>query len=144
MEGLCAIFLNDELVTAESDPETYRQLTSFWAAQNNLNPPIILIPRDVASLSKAVKYLYSSRLDFGIRGQGYMSAPTRDVLISLKAFNEFTFNDRDKTVTVGAGQPWSAVYEKLEENAPDYTGVALIPTGLLISLPEYKVLVCIH
>lgn len=123
MENLHSLLAQTEIVNRDSNPELYSQLTSLWPAQNNLNPPVVLIPQNVNSLSKVVKYLYMTDLDFGFRGHGYATPPVKDVLVSLCALDGFMFDEETEAVTVGAGQPWIAVFQKMDEVAPAYTGM---------------------
>ncbi|CEJ86181.1 hypothetical protein VHEMI04031 [[Torrubiella] hemipterigena] len=123
MAMLYSILSADEIITAKSNVAEYNRLTSFWDAQNNLSPPIVCAPKTIQSLSVALKYLYSTELDIGIRGNGYRSPPVKDVLVSLTHFDDFVFNADEETVTAGAGQQWTSVFEKIDEVAPEYTVV---------------------
>lgn len=123
MDMLYSILPADEIITAKSNATEYNRLTSFWDAQNNLSPPIVCAPKTIQSLSVALKYLYSTELDIGIRGNGYRSPPVKDVLVSLTHFDDFAFDADKETVTAGAGQQWTSVFEKIEEVAPEYTGI---------------------
>lgn len=122
MDGLHGLLPAHEIITQESHPARYNDLTTFWAAQVNLSPGAVLAPSQ-KTLAKVVEYLYHhTELDFGFRGQGYTSLPTKDVLISLESFDNFAYNCEKNTITVGAGQPWTNVYQQIEEHAPNYTG----------------------
>jgi FAD/FMN-containing dehydrogenase len=123
MEGLRSLLSKTDIVTHDSDPASYNELTVFWAAQKNLKPAAVIVPSDVETLAKVVHYLYNcTDLDFAFRGQGYMSVPTRDVLISLHKIDGFRYDAQKHTITVGAGQHWTPVYEEVERHAPNYTG----------------------
>ncbi|KAH8433855.1 uncharacterized protein LDX57_011492 [Aspergillus melleus] len=108
----------DEIITPES-PE-YQCFAQTWASQKQMNPGIVVRPKSAESLSKTVAYLYSTDLDIGIYGQGFMSASAKDVLINTSAFDDFHFDQHSELVTIGAGQTWSEVYRNLEKAAPEY------------------------
>ncbi|KAL4976604.1 hypothetical protein BDW66DRAFT_159602 [Aspergillus desertorum] len=103
----------DEIITPDS-PEC-RASVQTWAAQKQESPPVVVRPASIEALSKAIAYLYTTKLDFAIYGQGFSSASARDVLVNTSAFDDFHFDPQAETVTIGAGQPWSEVYRKLGE-----------------------------
>ncbi|KAL7911414.1 FAD binding domain-containing protein [Trichoderma velutinum] len=124
MESLYSFLPASAIVTQESDPSAYKKLTTCWAEQLNLHPQVVVAPPDVQSLSKTVKYLYDcTDLDFTFRGNGYCSLPAKDVLVSMHKFDEFTHDSDNQTITVGAGQAWKTVYEKVDVVAPKYAVV---------------------
>ncbi|KAL3446955.1 hypothetical protein BJX65DRAFT_278349 [Aspergillus insuetus] len=108
----------NEVITPDS-PE-YLPQSQTWANQKQLAPRLIVRPVTVESLSKALAYIYQTRLEFAIYGHGFMSTSAKDVLVNTSAFDEFHFDQHSELVTVGAGQTWSDVYEKLEKRAPSY------------------------
>ena len=120
------------LYTTESQP---------WAIQKDRKPSLVIRPKTVHSLGKAVAYLSSSSLEFSVRSQGFGSASAKDVLISLTAFDEFSFDREKEIVTLGAGQSWADYYEKMEKEAPEWTGMPfpclMLPVGFdsLIEMP---------
>ncbi|PKY03108.1 FAD-binding domain-containing protein [Aspergillus campestris IBT 28561] len=91
-----------------------------WAVQKDLHPRLVAVPTSPESLARLIAHLYKSHLHFGIRGQGFLSASAKDVLVSMTAFDEFHFDPHAEVATVGAGQTWGAVYRKLKEAAPSY------------------------
>ncbi|CAG2005679.1 unnamed protein product [Fusarium graminearum] len=109
MEDLVSLLGQCDIVTSQSDPATYKGLTTFWAAQNNLRP----------------------QLDFAFRGHGYASMPTKDVLLGMRKFNNFNCNAEQYTVTVivGVGQHWLDVWIRLLPGSPLLVPVLL--TALL-------------
>ncbi|KAJ3537009.1 hypothetical protein NM208_g6487 [Fusarium decemcellulare] len=122
MESLYSLLSASAIVTQESDPAAFKDLTACWAAQINLKPQAVIVPPDVQSLAKTVQYLYGQTgLDFAFRGQGYCSLPTKDILISMHKFSGFAHDPVKQTITVGAGQTWRAVYEMVDRVAPEYT-----------------------
>ncbi|OGM48992.1 hypothetical protein ABOM_003141 [Aspergillus bombycis] len=108
----------DEIITPQS-PD-YKASIQTWAAQKQAHPPLAIRPTSVEALSKAIAYLYATSLDFAIYGQGFSSASAKDVVVNTSAFDDFHFDPQAEVVTIGAGQPWSAVYRKLAETAPEY------------------------
>jgi FAD/FMN-containing dehydrogenase len=104
--------------------KSYANESRVWAAQKNLNPKLVIRPASEESLSKLLKFLSTTSLTIGVRSQGYGNASSKDVLISMTAFDTFSFNSDDKVVTLGAGQPWSGYYERMEKEAPGYTVIA--------------------
>ena len=93
-----------------------------FATNKDRNPLLVIRPKSVESLSKAVAYLANSSLDFKVRSQGFGSASAKDVVISLTAFDQFEFDRENETLLLGAGQSWTDYYKKMEENAPEYSG----------------------
>jgi FAD/FMN-containing dehydrogenase len=127
MDGLLALLPSSDIITPGSDHLRYKQLTTFWAAQINLNPRAVVVPSDSDRLSRVVEYLYNNtELDFAFRGHGYTSLPTKDILISLEHMNEFSYDAKEQTITVGAGQPWTEVYEQIETHAPNFAGKEIL------------------
>jgi FAD/FMN-containing dehydrogenase len=110
----------------------YPELTSTWAVQKNLHPRLVLQPADVNTLSKIIAYLSSTSLDFAVRGSGYGSASSKDVLISMTGFDEFQWDPELQVVTLGAGLTWRQYYEKMEVATPEYQGT--FPNSVLLLL----------
>lgn len=109
----------EETITPESP--LYNENTQPWASQKQQNPRLVVRPQSVESLSRVIAHLYNkTNLDFVIRGHGFMSASARDVVVSMTAFDEFQLDQHSERVTVGAGQTWRDVYQKLEGIAPQY------------------------
>ena len=122
---LKAALQGDDRVVAEPGSQLYDVETKTWASQRNLKPRVLVRPRDVEQLSNVLEYLNVEKaLDYGIRSGGIGSSSAKDVLISLSAFDEFAFDQETETITIGAGQTWSDVDRKLEEQAPGYAGTS--------------------
>lgn len=117
---LQSTFSGDEIIKP-SDP-TYAAETLTWAKQKDLHPKLVLRPRDVDSLQKAVGILSKSDLEWNVRSQGYGSSSAKDVLLSMTAFDDFKWDAENEVVYLGAGQTWRDYYRKMEEVAPDYQG----------------------
>lgn len=123
MDHLLSLLSPAEVITPQSDPVAYDELTTFWAAQANLRPKAVVAPTDAQSLAKAIPYLYNNtELDIRLRGHGYTSLPAKDILLSMHRFDSFSYNPDERTITVGAGQQWLSVYEALDKVAPRFTG----------------------
>lgn len=121
---LRSLLSSDELISPES-PD-YIESSKTWAAQKQCNPRLVVRPTSVQSLIKIIAHLYSTNLDFGIYGQGFMSASAKDVLVNISCFDEFHLDRTSTSVTVGAGQAWEQVYQRLEKEAPEYGSKQLV------------------
>lgn len=71
-------------------------------------------------MSKVVKALYESNLDFAIRGTGTGSVSAKDVILSTHGFKQFEFDERLETVTIGSGFTWGEVDALMEKYALGY------------------------
>ncbi|KAL4912287.1 hypothetical protein BDW62DRAFT_206624 [Aspergillus aurantiobrunneus] len=111
----------DEIIEPESPG--YVANCQTCAAQKQCSPRLIVRPTSVESLSRTIRHLYSTKLDFAIYGHGFMSASAKDVLVNILSFDDFNFDRSSKSITLGAGQTWEQVYQKLEEEAPAYAVV---------------------
>ncbi|EON68665.1 hypothetical protein W97_07923 [Coniosporium apollinis CBS 100218] len=111
-----------EEVIGPSSP-LYKDNTLCWAYQKDLKPALVLCPTSLPSLQATLKYLSNSELDFAIRSGGCGSSSAKDVILSMSAFNDFTFNAEEETVLVGAGQTWGDIYRKMESLAPGFAVV---------------------
>ncbi|KIX09742.1 uncharacterized protein Z518_00823 [Rhinocladiella mackenziei CBS 650.93] len=109
---------------SEPGTQVYADETKTWAAQRNLNPKVLVLPRSVNQVSRVLAYLNTSNLDFGVRSGGVGSSSAKDILISLAAFNEFSFDSASETITIGTGQTWGEVDRKVEEQAPGYASLS--------------------
>ena len=118
ISSLLAELDSDEIVLPQS--AEYIASSLPWAAQKDLKPSVVIRPKSVTSLSKVISHLYETDLDFVVRGQGFNSASAKDVMISMGNFDDFEFDRDRRQATVGAGQKWGRVYEKMEEVAPDF------------------------
>jgi cysteine desulfurase len=117
---LHSILEDHEIIQPHS--QLYQEETKTWAAQRNLSPKVLLRPRSVERLARALAYLNDTELDFAVRSGGVGSSSAKDVLISLGAFDGFEHEPAAGTITVGAGQTWGEVDQKLEQAASGYAG----------------------
>lgn len=53
---------------------------------------------------------------------GAGSSSAKGVLVSTRALREFEFDRENEVVTIGAGCIWSEYYEKMSQEAPEYSG----------------------
>lgn len=118
--------LSPEEIIEPSSP-SYLSESNTWAAQKNLHPRLVIRPATVESLSTALTYLSKSSLEFGVRSQGFGSSSAKDVLISMTKFDRFEFDREKEDVIVGAGQTWEEYYKKMEQVAPEYNGIVIVP-----------------
>ena len=100
----------------------YKDESTCWASQHDRHPALVIRPQTLSSLSSALAYLASTDLEIDARSQGFGSASAKDVLIALSAFDAFELDLENKTLILGAGQPWRRYYEKMEAEAPEWTG----------------------
>ncbi|KAI9375116.1 hypothetical protein BJX61DRAFT_550171 [Aspergillus egyptiacus] len=98
----------------------YTRYSATWASQKQQHPRLIVRPKTAESLARTIAYLYSTDLDFAIYGHGFMSTSAKDVLVNISAFDDFHLDEVSECVTVGAGQTWMQVYQKLENVAPGF------------------------
>ncbi|KAH8924353.1 FAD-binding domain-containing protein [Atractiella rhizophila] len=105
------------LPTSSSFPPYTKQ----WSIHHStLQPKVVVVPQNDSQLQGAVKLLYSSSFSFSVRSGGLVGSQNEDVILSLEAFSGFEWNEKEKTVLLGAGQVWRTVYEKMERLAPGY------------------------
>ncbi len=114
-------------IISPSSPD-YVANTETWSSAKDKHPRIVLRPTTIESLSKVIKYLSETDLEYKVRSQGYGSASASDVLISLSAFDDFEFHEKDEYVLLGAGANWGSYYDRMHTVAPGWS-------GMLFSLP---------
>ncbi|KAF2712030.1 FAD-binding domain-containing protein [Pleomassaria siparia CBS 279.74] len=113
-------FLDTDEIIEPSTAE-YHKNSQVWASHKFKHPQLVVRPKSLESLSNLLKILNDTDVDFAIRGGGCGSVSTPGVLISMSAFDDFVFTKEDETVTIGAGQLWRDIDQKLEEIAPEYS-----------------------
>jgi len=114
-------FLDADEIIEPSNPN-YEKESQVWAAHKFEHPQLVVRPKTIDSLSKLFKTLNETDVEVAIRGGGCGSVSTPGVLVSMSAFDGFEFNEKDETVTIGAGQVWRDIDRKVEEAAPGYSG----------------------
>lgn len=120
MESILSFLTPSEAINPASP--LYARESQVWSAQKNKHPKLVARPQTIETLSKLLRALNDSDLDFNVRSGGCGSASASDVLISMSAFDGFEFDREKEVVTVGAGQVWRDVDRKVEEQAPGYSG----------------------
>ncbi|KAJ5338862.1 hypothetical protein N7452_005590 [Penicillium brevicompactum] len=118
LTALHSLLRADEIINPDSP--NYLPSIQTWAAQKYASPSLVIRPTSIDTLSKLLVYLYTTNHDFAIYGHGFSSASAKDVLMNTSAFDDFQFDAHSESVTIGAGQTWSNVYQKLGEVAPEY------------------------
>lgn len=94
-------------------------ISSYWAQQETLiTPECVLSATSALDVSAALKVLVPRRCKFAVRGGGHGAiagvANIEDgVTIDLRGLNSVIVSSDRKTVTVGGGQSWGPVYDKL-------------------------------
>lgn len=120
MEQIRAVLTPSEII--EPSSPNYALESQVWSAHKNQHPQLVARPQSIETLSKLIKMLNDTGIEFDVRCGGCGSASSRGVLISMSAFDDFSFNKEEEIVTVGAGQLWRHVDAKVEEFAPGYSG----------------------
>jgi FAD/FMN-containing dehydrogenase len=104
----------------ERDGPDYSDQAAPWSVWADQHPPLVLQPTTLDSISKVVKYLYDSNLDFAVRNTGTGSVSAKDVILSTHGFKDFKFDKASETVTLGSGYAWGEVDLLMEKHAPGY------------------------
>ena len=118
MDTIKSLLTSDEPIDPTSP--TYTKESQVWSAQKYLKPQLVARPGSVVSLSRLLAALNDNDLEFAIRCGGWGPASAKDVLVSLSVFDRFEFDRANETVTIGAGQVWGKVDQKLKEFTPRY------------------------
>jgi FAD/FMN-containing dehydrogenase len=123
LEHLRSLVRPDEYIPPSSP--LYAVESSTWSLAKQRHPRLVIRPSTVESLASCIKYLASTELHWKVRSQGFGSSSANDVLVSLTAFDQFSFQQEDDQkgiVILGAGQCWGDYYRKMEETAPGWSG----------------------
>lgn len=105
------------------DSPEYKDNSEVWSHLHFQNPRLVLRPSSLDSLSRIVAFLGKTNLDFKVRSQGFGNASASDVVISLRAFDQFEWDEQNKIVTLGPGAPWAKYYEEMPKVAPNYNSM---------------------
>jgi len=119
-EALKASFPNDRFVIGGS--EEFAELNKSYLSllQSDLEPAAIFLPRDKDEVSKFVQLIKPFALDgdvqFAIRGAGQQPMPgcsniTNGITVDLRHIKGIEL--KDGAVSLGAGERWGPIYEKL-------------------------------
>jgi FAD/FMN-containing dehydrogenase len=120
LQELRTLLATDEVI--ERDSPDFVHNSQPFATQKDLKPTLVVRPKTLDSLSRTVRFLGSSDLDFKVRSAGFGSASARDVILSMTAFDRFDFDQEKEQLILGSGQTWEDYYRKMEETAPAYSG----------------------
>ncbi|KAH6868918.1 hypothetical protein B0T10DRAFT_501968, partial [Thelonectria olida] len=120
--------LDPKDVITQSHPDYSLHVTTF-STKKDLRPPVVFIPSKTEALAKIIRFLYKSKLDFDIRGQGFGSPSAQDVIISLLRFTSFEYDATRKLATIGTGATWVKVAKDMQEVDPEFSvAVARTPS----------------
>ncbi|CAN9393934.1 unnamed protein product [Alternaria alternata] len=92
-----------------------------FSTKQELHPAVVFAPNCTESLAQIVSFVYSSKVNFHIRGQGFMSPSSQDVIISMLKFKSFEYDSVRKLATIGTGSTWVEVAESMKEADPQYS-----------------------
>lgn len=112
-------------VITKSHPDYDLHVTTF-STKMDLRPPVVFVPSETETLAKIIGFLYKSKLDFHVRGQGYGSPSAHDVIVSLLRFTSFEYDATRKLATIGTGATWVQVARDMKIADPEYSGRSLL------------------
>jgi len=127
---LRAAFLSDQI--AVEGTEDYKKLNNSYLSllQSEIKPATIFLPRNKHDVAKFVQLIAPFALDgnihFAIRGAGQQPVPGCSniegdgITIDLRHLTGIRI--KDGMVSLGAGERWGAIYEKLAEQGLGVTG----------------------
>jgi FAD/FMN-containing dehydrogenase len=105
----------------ESGTPSYRTQSLPWSQHAEAHPKLVVTPSTLASLQSTLKLLYETpELDFAVRNTGTGSASARDVILSMRGFKDFAFDEEAETATLGAGLDWGEVEVLMAAQAPGW------------------------
>jgi hypothetical protein len=117
LDSLLALLPTDQYLLPSSP--SYTAESSTWSTHRDQHPRVVLRPTSLNTLTTAITHLAAHpSLSYNVRSRGFGSASATDVLISMTAFDEFTYDSEAKTVILGAGSDWRRFYEEMEKVAP--------------------------
>jgi FAD/FMN-containing dehydrogenase len=111
--------------------EEFEKLNKSYLSllQSDLEPAAIFLPRnrdDVAKFVRIIRpFALDSNVQFAIRGAGQQPAPgcsniVNGITLDLRFLTGIEL--KDEIVSVGAGERWGPIYEKLAEHGLGVTG----------------------
>lgn len=121
LEQLCSLLPPHEVFS--QGQKEYKDLSMPWSVYAERHPKLVVQPTKLEDLQKLIKLLYDSDLDFGVRNSGTGSVSESDVIVSMKGFKEFTFDEQSAEVLIGAGFEWGEVDALMDERAPGWAVV---------------------
>jgi len=94
-----------------------------------LHPAVIVLATEEDDVLAAVDFAREHRLPFNVKGGGHSAAGyclnDGGVVVDLRHLDRIEFSESKRTVRIGMGNRWKAVYEFLKERSPS----GLIPVG---------------
>ncbi|KAF4556461.1 FAD-binding domain-containing protein 55 [Elsinoe fawcettii] len=121
LDKLRGLLSADEVL--EQGSSEYNLQAKPWSVHADQHPQLVVTPKSLDTLSKIVKYLYESELDFAVRNTGTGSVSARDVILSTHGFKSFDYDKTGNTLTIGAGLDWGEVDRWMTENVPGHSVV---------------------
>lgn len=119
--GSLEIIFGEKVLTTGSDP--YDAFSdSYWSTQASMvEPACVFVPTEAKDVSIMVLISRVTQCPFAVKGGGHTAfagaASIEDgITVSMEAMNEIRLSRTKKTVFVGPGNRWGAIYEKLQED----------------------------
>lgn len=97
----------------EPSDASFKSHSTPWSLSYDKHPELVLAPSSVEGVQAVLKLLCETDLDFAVRGRGVGSASASDVILSMKAFQNLTFDEDKEVVELGSGLDWGQVDERL-------------------------------
>lgn len=130
IEALREAFSSDQVAVGGTDE--FEQLNKSYLSllQSDLEPAAIILPRsrdEVARFVRIIKpFALNGDVQFAIRGAGQQPVPgcsniaNNGVTLDLRFLTGIEL--KDSIISVGAGERWGPIYEKLTEQGLGVTG----------------------
>ncbi|KAL8826048.1 MAG: hypothetical protein Q9191_004034, partial [Dirinaria sp. TL-2023a] len=99
-----------------------------WSQTCWLEPACVVTPDTASDLSKALQVLEVLKTKFATRSGGHSPSPgfssvgSNGVLLALQNLNKLGISSDKKTITIGTGNRWGAVYKYAAENGVNIVG----------------------
>ncbi|MCB9592794.1 MAG: FAD-binding protein [Sandaracinaceae bacterium] len=107
----------------------YVESTQIDNGRVRLQPAVIVLAKVEQDVVAALAFARKHRLPFNVKGGGHSAAGyclnEGGVVVDLRHLDRFEHDEAARTVTIGMGLRWKAVYELLKERSPS----GLIPVG---------------
>ncbi|PHH68453.1 hypothetical protein CDD80_7499 [Ophiocordyceps camponoti-rufipedis] len=106
-----------------------------WSGTARAKPACIVRPENASQVQTVVRLLSRRRVPFAIRSGGHNPAPgaasIKDgVLLDLSRLDDLVYESGNKTVTVGTGNKWTAVYSLLDQHDVTVVGGRILDVGV--------------
>ncbi|KAF2789702.1 FAD-binding domain-containing protein [Melanomma pulvis-pyrius CBS 109.77] len=108
----------------------------FFLEQRNLDPSCIVQPTTADEVSKVVKtFAYCPYTELAIRSGGHspnigFSNTNNGITLDLRGLNSIVLASDSKTVSVGTGNQWGDVYNKLDPLGKTVVGARVFDVGI--------------